>query len=163
MTTAHDFTLKTIDGKERSLSHYKGRVLLVVNVASQCGLTPQYTALEALHRRLVGRGLAVLGVPCNQFGAQEPANDDAIKTFCSTKYDVTFDMFSKVDVNGDKAHPLYKWLTGDAKHGGDIKWNFGKFLIGKNGELLARFEPQTTPDDKQLVDAIEKALGSAAA
>jgi len=163
MTSAHQFTHKTIDGDERSLSDYRGKVALVVNVASRCGLTPQYTALEELYRGFREQGLVVLGFPCNQFGAQEPGSEDEIKQFCSTRYDVTFPMFSKLDVNGKQRHPLYAWLTSQptAPEGpGDISWNFGKFLIGKNGEVIARFSPKTAPTDPKVVEAIEAALAA---
>ncbi len=154
---AHDFTLKTIDGKDKKLDAYAGKAMLVVNVASQCGLTPQYEGLEALHKEMAQKGLAVLGVPCNQFGAQEPGTEKEIATFCSTSYGVTFDMFSKVDVNGAGAHPLYKWLTADGDK--PIEWNFGKFLIGKDGAVVARFDPKVPPTDPALRQAIERALG----
>ena len=156
MTTAHDFTAKTIDGSEKKLADYKGNVLLIVNVASECGLTPQYDGLEKLHEKYGPKGLAVLGFPANQFGAQEPGSDQQIDSFCKTQYGVKFDMFSKVKVKGDGIHPLFAWLTKET--GGDIKWNFGKFLIGKDGTILARFEPQTEPNDPQVTQAIEKAL-----
>ena len=158
MTTAYDFSLKTISGKDRPLADYKGRVLLVVNVASKCGYTPQYKGLEALHRRLVGRGLAVLGVPCNQFGAQEPGSETEIEQLCTSRYDVTFDLFSKVDVNGPASHPLYAWLEKSSTPAGDVKWNFAKFLVGKDGKVLARFGSDIAPDDKQLLAAIESGL-----
>jgi glutathione peroxidase len=160
MTTLHDFTAKTIDGDERSLREYEGKAVLVVNVASQCGLTPQYAGLEQLHETY--SGLAVLGFPCNQFGAQEPGTEAEIKDFCTTRYGVRFPMFAKIDVNGESAHPLYKWLTSEpaAPEGaGPIKWNFGKFLVGKDGRVLARFAPTVTPDDPELVAAIERAIG----
>jgi glutathione peroxidase len=156
MTTAHDFAVKTIDGQEKKLAEYKGSVLLIVNVASECGLTPQYTGLEALHEKYGPRGLCVLGFPANEFGAQEPGGEEQIKTFCRTQYGVKFDMFSKVKVKGDGIHPLFQWLT--SQTGGDIKWNFGKFLVGKNGEILQRFEPKVEPEAAEVVSAIEKAL-----
>src|SRR5207344_680425 len=146
MTTVHDFSAKTIDGADRSLRDYDGKALLLVNVASRCGLTPQYDKLEALYRRYEGRGLVVLGFPCNQFGAQEPGTEAEIKTFCSTKYDVTFPLFAKVDVNGKDRHPLYAWLTGlDTKPdaAGDVLWNFAKFLVDGEGNVVARFGPKT--------------------
>ncbi|MFO0684691.1 MAG: glutathione peroxidase [Sandaracinus sp.] len=161
MTSAHDFTARTIDGHEASLRDYAGKVLLVVNVASRCGLTPQYAKLEALHRRYGGRGFAVLGFPCNQFGAQEPGTEAEIQAFCSTKYDVTFPMFAKVDVNGDGAHPLYAFLTAQPTQPegpGKVAWNFGKFLIGKDGAVLARFAPQEDPTSASVTSAIERAL-----
>ena len=158
MSNAHEFTMKTIDGKEKKLSDYAGKVLLVVNVASRCGYTPQYTGLEALHRELNGKGLAIIGVPCNQFGEQEPGTSEQIKSFCSTKYDVTFDIMAKVDVNGDAAHPFYKWLTSQSDKPGPIKWNFCKFVVGKDGKFVARFGSSTEPDSKTLRDAITSAM-----
>ena len=162
MSSAHDFTHKTIDGEDKAFSEYRGKVLLIVNVASRCGLTPQYTALEELYRGMKDRGLQVLGLPCNQFGAQEPGTEAEIKGFCSTKYDVTFPLFSKLEVNGEGRHPLYAWLTSQQTqpHGpGDIKWNFAKFLVGRDGQLLGRFSPTMAPTDPSLVEAIESALG----
>jgi glutathione peroxidase len=156
MANVHDFSAKTIDGKDKKLSDYKGRALLVVNVASACGLTPQYTGLEKLHREFKDKGLSVLGFPANEFGAQEPGTNDEIKSFCSTKYDVTFDMFSKVVVKGDGIDPLFAHLT--AEKGGAIKWNFNKFLVGKNGEILERFEPQVEPNAPEVLAAIQRAL-----
>jgi len=158
MPTAHDFSAKTITGHDKKLADFKGQVLLVVNVASACGLTPQYTGLEALNKKYRERGLRVLGFPANEFGAQEPGTDAEIKSFCETKYDVTFDMFAKVKVKGDGTHPLFAWLT--SQTGGDIKWNFGKFLVGKNGEILARFEPTVEPGSPEIAAAIEKALAA---
>jgi glutathione peroxidase len=156
MTTAHDFAAKTIAGSEKKLADYKGQVLLVVNVASRCGLTPQYKGLEALNQKFREQGLRVLGFPANEFGAQEPGSEEEIKTFCESRYDVTFDMFAKVVVKGAGIHPLFAWLTGET--GGDIKWNFGKFLVGKNGEIIKRFEPNVEPDAPELTAAVEKAL-----
>jgi glutathione peroxidase len=162
MTTVHDFRVKTIDGAERALSDYAGKALLVVNVASRCGLTPQYTALEALYREEKARGLEVLGFPCNQFGAQEPGTEAEIKTFCSTKYDVTFPLFAKIDVNGASAHPLYAFLTAEATQPdgpGKVGWNFAKFLVGKDGKVLARFAPTEDPAGAKIRAAITAALG----
>jgi glutathione peroxidase len=156
MTTAHDFSAKTIQGANKNLAEYKGNVLLVVNVASECGLTPQYKGLEALHQKYSAKGLKILGFPANEFGAQEPGSNDQIAAFCTKNYGVSFDMFSKVKVKGDGIDPLFAWLTKET--GGDIKWNFGKFLIGKNGEILQRFEPTVEPDAAELTSAIEKAL-----
>ncbi|MBW3597729.1 MAG: glutathione peroxidase [Planctomycetes bacterium] len=155
-----DVKMKTIDGKDVSLAKkYDGKAVLVVNVASQCGLTPQYEGLQALHEKYGEKGLAVLGFPCNQFGAQEPGTEAEIVKFCKDNYDVDFDMFSKIEVNGEGACDLYKRLTGeDAKEPGKISWNFEKFLIGKDGQVLARFAPRVEPDDPQLVQAIEKEL-----
>ena len=161
MTKLHDFTQKTIDGKEAPLSAYAGKVALVVNVASKCGLTPQYEGLEALYRELAPKGFVVLGFPCNQFMGQEPGTDAEIASFCSTKYDVTFPLFSKIDVNGETQAPLYAWLTReDAKPegAGDVAWNFGKFLVGKDGSVVARFSPKVAPSAPELREAIERAL-----
>jgi glutathione peroxidase len=159
VTTAHDFSMTTIDGKPKQLSEYKGKAVLFVNVASECGYTPQYAGLEALHQKLKGRGLAVIGVPCNQFGAQEPGTEKEIAAFCQKNYGVTFDLMSKVDVNGADAHPLYKWLTAQGDKPGDIKWNFGKFVVDKNGNFVGRFSHRVEPDAPELAGAIEKALG----
>ncbi|MGV3606252.1 MAG: glutathione peroxidase [Planctomycetaceae bacterium] len=156
-----NFTMKSISGKDVELNKYKGKVVLVVNVASACGLTPQYKDLQGLHEKYNGEGLSVLGFPCNQFGAQEPGTETEISEFCTTKYNVKFDMFSKVDVNGDKACDLYKTLTStDTKptEKGKISWNFEKFLIGRNGEVVARFSPRTKPTDPEVIKAIEAEL-----
>ncbi len=151
-----DVKMKTIAGKEVNLAEkYKGQVLLVVNVASQCGATPQYKQLEGLQDKYHEKGLAVVGFPCNQFGGQEPGTEEDIVKFCKSKYDVSFDLFSKIDVNGDNAAPLYKQLT--AKDG-PIKWNFEKFVIGRNGEVVARFPTKTQPDAPEVVKAIEAEL-----
>ena len=157
----HDFSAKTIDGKDRSLADYRGRVALVVNVASACGLTPQYAGLEKLHETYASRGLSVLGFPANEFGAQEPGSDTQIKGFCETKFGVKFDMFSKVKVKGDGIDPLFAFLTSKEENpdfGGTIKWNFNKFLVGKDGKVLARFEPPVEPTSPEVTAAIEKAL-----
>lgn len=162
MENFHDITVTTIDGKPQPLSEYAGKTLLVVNVASKCGLTPQYEALEQVHRKFQDRGFAVLGFPCNQFLEQEPATDEEIKTFCSTEYDVTFPMFSKIEVNGEGRHPLFAFLTAQPKGPalpGDIQWNFEKFVLDGKGAVVARFEPSTTPDADNVAKAIEKALG----
>lgn len=154
-----DIPLKDIEGKDTSLKAYSGKVVLLVNVASKCGLTPQYEKLEALYRKHKDHGFVIVGAPCNDFGAQEPGSPEEIKTFCKTKYDVSFPLLGKLHVKGAEQHPLYAALTGkDAKFPGDIEWNFGKFLIGKNGEVLHRFHPRVAPDDKKLVEAIEAAL-----
>lgn len=159
--SVYDIPLKDIDQKPTSLKAYKGKVLLIVNVASQCGLTPQYQALEKLHKDYKGKGFTVLGFPCNDFGAQEPGTNEEIKQFCSSKYQVSFPMFDKLHVKGAGQHPLYAALSGKTSpFPGDVKWNFGKFLIGKNGELLKRFEPKTTPDDPEVIKAIEAALAA---
>jgi len=149
MTTFHDFTVDDIGGKPVNLDRYKGKVVLVVNTASKCGFTPQYKGLEALYRKYKDQGLEVLGFPCNQFGAQEPGSEQEIATFCETNYDVTFPMFRKVDVNGDSAAPVYKFLK-SAKPGllgtEAIKWNFTKFLVDRSGKVLERFAPNDTPE-----------------
>ncbi len=157
----HDITVKDIDGKETKLDAYKGKVVLIVNVASKCGLTPQYKSLEALYQKYKDQGLVVLGFPCNQFGGQEPGTNEEIKEFCSSKYSVTFPLFDKIDVNGEKRHPLYTELAGkDSPFPGDIKWNFNKFLIGKDGKILKRFEPRTAPDTAEVTSAVEAALAA---
>lgn len=160
-----DFKMKKLDGKPGDLSAYQGKVVLMVNVASQCGLTPQYEQLEGLHEKYAEKGLAVLGFPANEFGSQEPGTDTQIASFCKDKYDVKFDMFSKVVVkkleNGPEQCPLYKFLTSDEtdpKFAGPIKWNFEKFLIGRNGEIVARFDPRTKPDSAEVTKAIEAEL-----
>jgi glutathione peroxidase len=160
--TIHDFSARTIDGKTRSLADYRGKVALIVNVASECGLTPQYKGLEELHEAYAAKGLAVLGFPANEFGAQEPGTEQQIQTFCTTKYGVKFDMFAKVKVKGAGIDPLFAFLTSaehNPKFSGDIKWNFNKFLVGKDGTVLARFEPQVEPTSADVKGAIEKALG----
>jgi len=156
--------MKTLSGNDvNPAEKYAGKVVLLVNVASRCGLTPQYKALQALYEKYMDQGLAIVGVPCNQFNGQEPGTPAEIAGFCSTKYGVTFDLLEKVEVNGDGACPLYKQLTSDAtnpKFPGPIRWNFEKFLFNRNGELVARFEPRTTPDSKEVVDAIEMQLAT---
>lgn len=155
----HDIKVKNIDGKESKLGDYKGKVVLIVNVASKCGLTPQYESLEAVYQKYKDKGLVVLGFPCNQFGGQEPGTNEEIKEFCSSKYNVTFPLFDKVDVNGPKRHPLFAALAGpDSPFPGDIKWNFNKFLVSKDGKILKRFEPRTSPDAPEVTAAIESAL-----
>jgi glutathione peroxidase len=162
MAKLYDFQVNTIDGEPQPLSDFEGNVVLVVNVASKCGLTPQYQGLESLYREYRDRGLVVLGLPCNQFMNQEPGTEDEIKAFCTTKYDVSFPLTSKIEVNGEDRHPLYQWLTGEESgFPGPIKWNFEKFLIGRRGEPLARYAPQTAPDDARLRDDIERALAAA--
>jgi glutathione peroxidase len=156
-----DFTLNSIDGKPAPLSAYKGKVLLIVNVASKCGYTPQYSALESIYRKYKDQGFLILGFPANNFMSQEPGTNAEIKQFCKNKYDVTFPMYAKISVKGDDQAPLYKFLTDrstDPKNGGEIKWNFTKFLVGKNGEILTRFEPAVTPDSTEVTEAIESAL-----
>jgi glutathione peroxidase len=156
----HDFDSKTIGGVPKKLSDYKGRALLIVNVASKCGLTPQYKALEALHKELGPKGLSVLGFPANEFGAQEPGTEAQIAEFCSTNYGVGFEMFQKTVVKGEGIAPLFAHLTDAASaFGGEIKWNFNKFLVDKNGAVVGRFEPTMSPDDPAVRAAIEKLLG----
>jgi glutathione peroxidase len=159
MPNVHDFTVKTIQGADKKLAEYKGNVLLVVNVASECGYTPQYEGLEKLHERYAARGLRVLGFPCNDFGAQEPGTESEILAFCTSKFGVKFDMFGKVKVKGEGMTPLFDYLQAHEKHGGAIKWNFGKFLVGKDGEVVARFEHKVAPESAELATAIEEALG----
>jgi len=157
----YEITVKDIDGKETKLDAYKGKVLLIVNVASKCGLTPQYKALEAVFEKYKDKGLVVLGFPCNQFGNQDTGTNEEIKKFCSSNFNVTFALFDKLDVNGDKRHPLFVALAGkDSPFPGDIKWNFNKFLIGRDGKILKRFEPRTTPDSVEVTEAIEEALAN---
>ncbi len=150
---------KTITGKETSLADYKGKVVLVVNTASKCGLTPQYEALEGLRKKYGQKGFTVLAFPCNDFGNQEPGSAEEIRTFCKTKFSVSFPLMEKIHVKGADRHPLYTALTGEGgAFPGDVKWNFGKFLIGKDGKPLARFEPKQAPDSAEVTAAIEKAL-----
>jgi glutathione peroxidase len=159
--TVYDFTLSSIDGQPTSMGTYKGKVLLVVNVASRCGFTPQYSALESVYEKYKDRGLVIVGVPANNFGAQEPGTNQKIKTFCTRKYNVQFPMMSKVSVKGSDTAPLYQYLTDTSvnpKTGGEIKWNFTKFLFDRNGNIVARFEPEVTPDSPQVIAAIEKTL-----
>jgi len=161
MTTIYDLKAKTIDGEERSLREYAGKVLLVVNVASQCGLTPHYAGLQELQQNFGDRGLVVLGFPCNQFGSQEPGSETEIKKFCETRFGVTFPMFAKIDVNGANRHPLYAFLTAQPTQPdgpGDIQWNFAKFLIDRSGKVAGRFSPATAPVSEEIVGAIEQAL-----
>jgi glutathione peroxidase len=158
MTTLGDFKATAIDGSETDLSAYDGQVVLVVNTASQCGLTGQYAGLQELHDSYADQGFTVLGFPCNQFGDQEPGDEAEIGAFCERNYGVTFPMFAKVDVNGDEAHPLFEWLKDEKSGllGGKIKWNFTKFLVGRDGQVLERFSPTTEPE--KLGDKIEDAL-----
>jgi glutathione peroxidase len=158
MPNVHDFTVKTIQGQDKKLADYKGRVLLIVNVASECGYTPQYAGLEKLHETYGERGLRVLGFPCNDFGAQEPGSESEILQFCTTKFGVKFDMFGKVKVKGEEMTPLFDHLQTHPTFGGPIKWNFGKFLVDKNGEVIARFDHKVDPESPELTSAIEKAL-----
>jgi glutathione peroxidase len=154
-SSVHEFTLNSIDGRPAPLSAYQGKVVLIVNVASRCGFTPQYAGLEALYEKYKDRGFVILGFPANNFGGQEPGTNEEIKTFCSTKYNVTFPMYSKISVKGDDKAPLYQFLTAT---GGEIQWNFTKFLVDKNGKVVARFEPKVTPESPDVASAIEKAL-----
>jgi glutathione peroxidase len=156
-----NFKMKSLDGKDIDLGKYQGKVVLIVNVASECGYTPQYKGLQGLHEKYGKDGLVVLGVPSNDFGAQEPGSNTEIADFCKKNYGVSFDMLSKVVVKGDKQVPLYKYLTAEEtnpKFKGAVKWNFTKFLVGRNGEISARFESDAEPDSKPVVDAIEKEL-----
>ena len=158
---ALDFRMNSLDGKQVDLSAYAGKVVMVVNTASKCGLTPQYKDLQALHEKYAKTGLAVLGFPCNQFGHQEPGAAAEIKAFCTENYGVTFDMFAKVDVNGDDACDLYKYLTAletKPEGAGKVSWNFEKFLINRQGQVVARFAPKTKPDDKAVTERIEAEL-----
>jgi glutathione peroxidase len=157
----YDVSISSLDGEPDALADRKGNVTLLVNVASFCGLTPQYTGLENLHQRYGDQGFSVIGIPCNQFGAQEPGTPDEIQTFCSTNYNVTFPLTEKIEVNGEGRHDLYQQLTptADAEgHTGDIRWNFEKFLIGRNGDIVARFSPLVEPESDDVVSSIEKAL-----
>jgi glutathione peroxidase len=156
----YSFTLNSIDGKPSPLADYKGKVVLIVNVASQCGYTPQYTALEAIYEKYKDQGFAILGFPANNFGAQEPGTNEEIKTFCTRKFSVTFPMYSKISVKGADQAPLYGYLTKETGSGiaGEIKWNFTKFLVDRDGKVVQRFEPAVTPDSKDVTSAIEKQL-----
>lgn len=159
--TIYDFTVKTIDGASRPLSDYRGKALLIVNVASKCGLTPQYEALEGLHEAYASRGLAVLGFPANEFAGQEPGTNEEIKTFCTSRYDVKFDLFAKVKVKGPGIEPLFDYLTSPEANpgfGGEIQWNFNKFLVGRDGRVVARFEPKIDPASAEVKRAIEGVL-----
>lgn len=159
MTSLSDFSATSIDGKPVDLSSYDGKVVLVVNTASKCGFTPQYKGLQELQDTYGDRGFEVLGFPCDQFGHQEPGDEEEIATFCERNFGVTFPMFAKIDVNGDDAHPLFQWLKKEEGGllGGKIKWNFTKFLIGRDGQVIDRFAPTTKPE--KLTGDIEKALG----
>lgn len=158
-TSVYDFTYADIEGKPTKFEQYRGKVTLVVNVASKCGLTKQYAALESLYRKHKDDGLVILGFPCNQFGNQEPGTEAEIKEFCSANYNVTFPMFSKIEVNGEKRAPLYKWLL-EKTDGKDIEWNFAKFLIGRDGKTAHRFSSKTSPDDPAFASAVQKALSN---
>jgi glutathione peroxidase len=157
----YDVPIHTLHGEPASIGDYRGKALLLVNVASKCGLTPQYTGLEDLQKKYADRGFSVLGFPCNQFGQQEPGSADEIETFCSTTYGVTFPMFEKIEVNGEGRHQLYQQLvekTDAEGNAGDIQWNFEKFLVSAEGEIVARFRPMTAPEDAAVVEAIEANL-----
>ena len=157
----HEIPVNTLDGQESSLGSLAGKALLVVNVASKCGLTPQYSGLERLQERFGGQGFSVVGFPCNQFAGQEPGSAEEIQTFCSTTYGVTFPLFEKIEVNGTGRHPLYDELTAVADadgYTGDIRWNFEKFLVSPDGEIVARFNPTITPEDPALISAVEAQL-----
>ena len=161
--SVYDVPIKSLDGSDGVLADQKGKVTLVVNVASFCGLTPQYEGLEKLYERFGDQGFSVVGIPCNQFGAQEPGTADEIKTFCSTNFNVTFPLSEKIEVNGDGRHALYQQLTNQADaegHTGDIRWNFEKFLVSRDGEVLERFSPMVEPENADVVGAIEKALAN---
>lgn len=158
-----NFTLKNIEGQEQKLSDYRGKVVLLVNVASKCGYTPQYEGLQKVYEKYKDQGLVVIGIPANNFGAQEPGTNEEIKQFCSTKYNVTFPLMAKVSVKGDDIDPLYKWLTDPATNkdfGGEIGWNFTKFLIGRDGKVVGRYESKVKPDDAEMTGAIETALAA---
>jgi len=160
-SSIYDFTMKSIDGQQVSLKNYHGKVVLLVNVASKCGFTPQYSALEAVYEKYRDKGFVIVGVPANNFAQQEPGTDAEIKTFCTNKYNVTFPMMSKVSVLGEDKTPLYAYLTEkstDPKYAGDIKWNFTKFLFDRDGNPVARFEPPVKPDSPEVTSAIEGAL-----
>ena len=163
MTTFHDFKVRGIDGSEVDLAQFRGRPVLVVNVASECGFTPQYAGLQALHERSSARGLVVLGVPANEFGAQEPGTDAEIKSFCNTRYHVTFPLLSKIVVKGAGQHPLYAWLTAQGSVPGDVRWNFEKFLIDGAGAVVGRFSSKVAPDAPELRAAIDAAVGGTTA
>jgi len=160
MTTLSDFSATTLEGREQDLADYKGSVVLVVNTASQCGLTPQFAGLETLYEKYVDQGLVILGFPCNQFAGQEPGTADEIGAFCQRNYGVSFPMFDKIDVNGSDAHPLYQWLKSEkgGRLGDAIKWNFTKFLVGRDGQVIKRYSPTTEPE--KLAGDIEDALAA---
>jgi len=156
-----DIPLKDINGKDTSLKAYEGKVLLIVNVASRCGNTPQYKSLQAIYDKYKGQGFEVLGFPCNDFGAQEPGSNQDIKEFCTKEYGVTFPMFDKLHVKGPEQHPLYTALSGkDSPYPGNVTWNFGKFLVGRDGKILKRFDPRAKPDSADVTQAIESALAT---
>ncbi|MFD0679781.1 MULTISPECIES: glutathione peroxidase [unclassified Paenibacillus] len=158
MSSIYDISVQTADGRTKALNDFKGKVLLIVNVASKCGFTPQYAGLEKLNQQYKDQGLVILGVPCNDFGGQEPGTAEEIQQFCSMNYGVTFQVVAKVDILGDNKHPLYKLLTEQSEPQGDVKWNFEKFLIAKDGSIAGRFSSKVTPEDAELTNAIEKLL-----
>jgi glutathione peroxidase len=161
-TSVLDFTMKDIDGKDVPLARFQGKVLLIVNTASQCGYTPQYRGLQEIYQKYMDQGFQILAFPANEFGAQEPGSDDQIKHFCSSNYKVSFPLFSKIVVKGKGIHPLYEFLTSEAtnpKHAGVIPWNFAKFLVNRKGEVISRYQPDVKPESPELTSAIEKALG----
>jgi glutathione peroxidase len=160
-SSVHEFSMKAIDGKTVTLSQFKGQVMLVVNVASRCGFTPQYEGLEKLYETYKGQGFVILGFPANNFGEQEPGTDAEIQTFCKSKYSVTFPMFSKISVTGADKAPLYRFLTDTSAHpktGGEIQWNFTKFLVDRDGKIMQRFEPEVEPLSREIVAAVETAV-----
>ncbi|HTP81121.1 MAG TPA: glutathione peroxidase [Bacteroidota bacterium] len=154
----YSFIMKTIDGQDRSLSSYEGKVLLIVNVASRCGFTPQYSGLQSLYERFKSRGFALLGFPSNDFGWQEPGSDEEIKKFCDLNFRVTFDLFSKIHVKGSEQHPLYAYLTTETAVPGSVRWNFQKYLVDRRGTVVDRFQSRTEPNDAEVVDKIERLL-----
>ncbi|MCS7012368.1 MAG: glutathione peroxidase [Chloroherpetonaceae bacterium] len=154
----YDFTLRTIDGVEKSLADYRGKVLLIVNVASECGYTPQYADLEKLYRTYREKGLAVLAFPSNDYGGQEPGSNADIKKFCTTRYGVSFDLFEKISTRGEKKHPLYAYLTSHATPSGEVGWNFEKFLISRDGKIVARFKSSVNPMSQEVIKAVEAEL-----
>lgn len=158
----YDFSMKTIDGKDESLADFKGSVLLVVNVASLCGYTPQYKDLEAVYEKYKQKGFKILAFPANNFGEQEPGSDQEIKTFCQSNYSVTFNLFSKISVKGEDQHPLYRYITKDSPFPGDVKWNFQKYLVDKNGAIVAMFPSRVKPTDKAFIDKLESLLNPGA-
>ncbi len=161
MTSIYEVTVTDIDGGVMPFSSFQGDPLLIVNVASQCGLTPQYTGLQGLYDKYASRGFKVIGLPCNQFGGQEPGTELEVKQFCETRFNVTFPMTAKIDVNGANRHQLYTILCGEAaRFPGDISWNFEKFLVSKTGEILQRFEPKVEPESKEVIDQIEAAINA---
>ncbi|MBW7887619.1 MAG: glutathione peroxidase [Bacteroidetes bacterium] len=158
MPQFYSFTMKTIDGKEKPLAEYKGKVVMLVNVASFCGYTPQYKQLEAVYEKYKEKGFVIAGFPANEFGSQEPGSDGEIASFCERNYGVTFDMFSKIIVKGEGIHPLYKYLTSETKFPGEIGWNFTKFLVDKNGTVAARYQSSVKPDANEVISKIEELL-----